>query len=422
MTSVARRLPLLLLACAVGTAGGASAQDRDSVRLAELERQMEAVTRELERLRLGRDVVEADSAISGLGPAASKVYRVQSGVSIGGYGEILYENFASERQDGGGASTSDRFDALRAIVYVGYKFNDRVLFNSEIEIEHADEAFLEFAYVDYRLGDAVGIRGGALLVPMGLVNELHEPPVYLGTERTVTESSIIPTTWRENGVGLFGGTDRIEWRAYVVNGFDGSGFTGAGLRGGRQKASQALANDLALTGRIDYVGRPGLSVGAAAYVGQAAQDRELAGEPVDGRVVVWDLHGQYERRGLLVHALVAGASVSDVAELNALNGLSGAAGIGSRMLGWNVQVGYDLLAERGSGHQLIPYLRHERVDTQREVAAGFSADPANDRTITSLGLAWKPVPQVVAKLGYQLHSNRAETGLDQLNVQLGWLF
>jgi hypothetical protein len=400
-----------------------SAQDQDSARIAQLERQMEAVSRELERMRLGQDVVVADSSVQGFGPAASKIYRVQQGASIGGYGEVLYENYATEAEDGATAGPADRWDALRAILYVGYKFNDRLLFNSEIEVEHADEIFLEFAYLDYLLGDSWGVRAGVLLAPIGLVNELHEPAAYLGTERSITESRIIPSTWRENGIGLFGATDDLSWRVYAMNSFDAAGFTGAGLRGGRQKASGALAEDIGVAARLDYVGTPGLIVGASTYAGETGHDRlDTGGAEIDGRVVIWEGHADYKWRGWDVRALVAGANVDDVAELNALNGLTGAAGIGTRMLGWYGQIGYDMLRSTGSSHQLIPYVRYEEVDTQREVAPGFAVSPANDESATLVGLAWKPVPQVVGKVDYQLHSNAADTGVDQINFQIGWLF
>ena len=184
----------------------ASAQERsDSARLAALERQLEALTRELERQQLGAEVVDADTTAIGLGPAASKVYRVGQGVSVGGYGEVVYHNYAAEREDDAPAGARDVIDALRGILYVGYKFNDKLLLNTEIEIEHVDEVFLEFAYLDYRFSDAIGARAGLLLAPLGLINELHEPPVFLGTSRPLTESVIIPTTWRENGIGVFGG-------------------------------------------------------------------------------------------------------------------------------------------------------------------------------------------------------------------------
>jgi hypothetical protein len=394
----------------------------DSARIADLERKFEAVTRELERLQLGRAVVTADSAVSGFGPAASKVYRVEEGVSIGGYGEFLYENFANEREDGSLAGQTDRFDALRAILYVGYKFNDRLLFNSEIEVEHADEIFLEFAYVDYRFTENVGMRAGMLLAPLGLVNELHEPPMFLGTERPVTENRIIPTTWRENGIGVFGETSDFSWRAYLMNSFDGSGFKASGLRGGRQKGSKALADDLGLAARLDYVGTPGLLVGASAFLGEADQGRQLNGESLDGGLLIWDVHVDYKVGGWDLRGLLAGAEVSDAAAMSEANGLAGEDGIGSSMLGWYVQAGYDVLRGARTVHRLVPYVRYEQLDTQRDVPAAFTSDPANDLTILSLGAAWRPASQVVFKLGRQFHSNGADTAVDQWNVQIGWLF
>jgi hypothetical protein len=398
------------------------AQAADSARIAQLERQMDAVSRELEQLQLGQDVVRADSSVLGLGPAASRVYRVDQGVSIGGYGEVLYENFGSETEAGNPASARDMFDALRAIVYVGYKFDDRLLFNSEIEIEHADEIFLEFAYLDYLVGDSWGVRAGLLLAPLGLLNELHEPGVYLGTERPITESRIIPSTWRENGIGLFGSTDALSWRVYVMNSLTSTGFNDQGFRGGRQKGSNALAEDLGVAARLDYVGSPGLIFGGSVYAGETAQGQQLAGEDVGGRIYIWDAHVDYKYRGFDLRALVAGAGVDEADELNQLNGLTGADGIGESMLGWYAQAGYDVLRGSASTHQLIPYVRHERVDTQHSVAASYAADPSNELQVTSIGLAWKPVPQAVAKVDVQLHSNQADTGVNQFNFQLGWLF
>lgn len=414
---------LALCALVVAAApGNARAQQEDSARIAELERRVDAVTRELERMRLGRDVVEADTSILGLGPAASKVYKVNQGVSIGGYGEVLYENYADERQDGVPSDRTDQLDALRAILYVGYKFNDRWLFNSEIEVEHADEIYLEFAYLDYLFSDVAGMRAGMLLAPMGLVNELHEPPVFLGTERSLTESVIIPSTWRENGVGLFGGFGPLVWRGYVMNGLNAAGFGAAGLRGGRQKGARALAEDFGVAGRLDYVGLLGLTAGASAYYGQSGQGIELGGDELGVGTLIWDAHLDYEIGGLDLRALVAGARLDDAAELNQVLGLAGAAGVGDELFGWYAQAGYDVLRALETRHQLIPYARYEQVNTHASVPDGYVADPARDQTVLSVGVAWKPLTNVVWKADYQIHSNEADTAVDQLNVALGWLF
>ncbi len=411
----------------------------DTTEIAELRRQLDAITRQIERMQLGAEVVRADTSMYGLAPAASKIYRTEQGVSVGGYGEVLYENFAEEREDGTAAGVDDQIDALRAIVYVGYKFNDKLLFNSEIEVEHGSTSSgvgsvsVEFAYLDYRVSDDFGFRAGMVLPPMGFLNEIHEPPTFLGTERPATESAIIPSTWRANGIGFFGAAGDFEFRAYAINSFDAvgdgsspaGGFDASGLRGGRQKGAKAVAEDIAGVGRVDWKGVPGLTLGTSIFVGETAQNQPAPGAPgstIGGGTVIWEGHGQYKARGFDLRALWATAGVDDVAQLNAAKGLTDAGSIGERMSGGYLQAGYDLLRHAATEHQLLPYVRLEQLDTQEEVPAGFTQSAATDRSIVSVGAAWKPDPGAILKADYQIHSNEANTAVDQFNVAVGWLF
>jgi hypothetical protein len=409
---------------------------QDAAAIAELRRQIEAITWEIEELRLGQEVVvTADTGVYGFGPAASKVYRAQQGVSIAGYGEVLYENFAAEREDGEPSGMTDQVDFLRGVFYVGYKFDDRFLFNSEIELEHATtdlegSVSVEFAYLDYLISDVIAARAGLLLLPMGFVNEQHEPPIFLGTERPETEQRIVPSTWRESGLGVFGTVGGFGYRAYVLNGFDAVGLTGAsgysagGVRGGRQKGSKALAEDLAGVLRIDYQGVLGLLVGGSVYAGNAGQGAvsPLDGSKIDATTVIAETHVQYRARGLDLRGLFALATVDDVADINAFKGLAGNESVGERLVGWYLQAGYDVLRRLPTEHQLIPYVRYERVNTQDKVPAGFAADPANDLRILTLGLAWKPIPNLVVKGDYQVRTTEADTGVDQANLVVAYLF
>lgn len=402
----------------------ASAQERpaqDTARIAELERRIEALSRQIEELRLGQDVTaEADSGQYGLAPAASKVYRVRQGVAIAGYGEMLYQNFAAETEAGTPAGAVDEIDFLRAIVYVGYKFNDQLVFNSEIELEHAgDEVGVEFAYLDYILSPRLGIRAGLVLPPMGFINEVHEPPTFLGTTRPETERQIIPSTWRENGIGVFGQTQAVAYRVYVVNGFRGDAFSASGLRGGRQNGSEALAEDVGLAARVDYTGTLGLVVGGSVYVGESGQS-----DSVGARTVIAEGHAQVRAYGLDLRGLFAVATVEDVEQLNAGKGIAPGsdASIGERLVGGYVQAGYDVLRRVGTVHELIPYVRYEMLNTQDEVPAGFLASPATERRIWSIGAAWKPIPNIAVKADYQVHSNEADTGVNQFNVNVSYLF
>lgn len=415
-------------AAAEATAGEEAAPGTDA-RLAELERRLDLLAGELERMDLGEAAAEATTGEKGFGPAASKIYRTERGLSVGGYGEMLYQSPSSERDDGTPSGGQDQLDFLRAVFYFGYKFNDRLLFNSEIEFEHAStddegEVSVEFAYLDYLLRPEVNVRAGLLLIPMGFLNELHEPPVFLGAKRPDVERSIIPATWRENGFGLFGDVGPLTYRTYLVNGFDASGFSAAGVRGGRQRGSTALAEDFAWVGRLDYTGRPGLLVGGSLYSGNSGQGLTTAsGEVLDVGTTIYEGHLEWKWRGLELRALAAKSDVDDVAALDGVLGLTGDRSVGEEMEGWYLQLGYDVFNRMDRGEMaLIPYARYESYDTQAEVPAGFARDPAREVTSLTLGLAFKPIDEVIFKADFQNYDNEAGTAVDQLNVALGYLF
>ncbi len=398
-----------------------SAVERQQADIEELERRIEVLAEEIERLRSGEREIEVtvdEARAMGLAPSAAAAYGIEQGVSIAGYGEMLYENYASER--------TSQFDYLRAILYAGYRFNDKFIFNSEIEVEHAKEIFVEFAYVDWLARDNFGVRAGMLLVPMGLVNEFHEPNVFLGAERPVTEQSIIPSTWRENGAGVYGSAgDMVSYRAYVVNGLNGSAFSSSGVRGGRQKGGKAKADNMAVTGRVDVAPTPGVFFGGSFYVGGSGQgDIEVDGVNYGVRTSIFDVHGQAQVRGFDIRGLYARASLDDTAELNLVLGLTGANGVAETMRGGYLQFGYDVLSQvpAAAGVGLTPYIRYEMVDTQAAVAAGFARNPSKDNTYTTFGVELKPISNIAVKVDYMWVANDAGGGTDQFNVNVGYAF
>lgn len=408
-------------------ASASYALDQDDERIArleahnaELERRIDSLAGEIERVDLGDLVPPVGESQFGLGPAASKVYGVEQGVSLGGYGEVLYEDFESDLDDGS-SGAPDEFDLLRAVLYVGYKFDEHWVFNSELEFEHAgEEVGVEFAYLEYLHSEALNARGGHLLVPMGLINERHEPTTFLSAKRPGVESVILPTTWHENGAGLLGAVGQFDYEAYLINGFDGAGFAASGLRDGRQGGSEAVAEDLAGVARLDWNGVPGLMLGVSGYQGDSGQT--LSGVDLD--TTIYEGHVDWNWRGLSVRGLVAQAELDDVAALNAALGLAGTASVGEELEGYYVELGYDVLGalRPESGQSLSPFVRYEAYDTQAEVPAGFASDPANDVEITTVGLAYKPHHQIVIKVDWMDADNDAGTGQDQLNVAMGYVF
>jgi len=390
--------------------------------IVELRREIDVLTQEIEALKTGqqRKLVEATTSRYGLGAAASKVYSAEPGVSFGGYGEFEYQN----PQHGTALA-----DVVRAVLYTGYKFNNRVLFNSELEVEHASTEFkgdesrgaeggavsIEFGYLDYLLRPSANIRAGLVLMPMGLINEQHEPTAYFGTHRPEVEDRILPTTWSELGAGVFGDVGSMTYRGYLVTGLESSRFSAEdGVHEGKQGGASAAAKDLAIAGRLDWHPIEGTMVGAAAYVGDSGQ-----GATFRGRVTLADVHAESKFRGIALRGLIARGHIGDAAAISERNGQT----IGSSLAGWYVEGAYDLASMlRRSNISISPYVRYERSDTQRRVPLGFERDSANDRRITTLGVAFKPIPQTVIKTDWEKIRTGAGDGKDQFNIGLGYIF
>ena len=393
--------------------------------LDELRRRLDLLAAELERLRSGdategKKLTAAQRSALGLGPAAASVYEKKSGVSFAGYGEMLLQRLSDTNQGGLKSSASTNLDFLRAVLYMGYRFNDKFLFNSEIEFEHGgEEVAVEFAYVEYAVRPTFSIRGGMLLVPLGLVNEFHEPTVFVGARRPETERRIIPSTWHENGAGVVGSAGRVSYRAYVLNGLNAKGFSASGLRNGRQGGAEALANDWAFAGRLDVNVVPGVFGGLGVYRGNSAQGQF---QSADVATTIAEVHGQAQVRGLDLRGVFAHASVADAAALNTGLGLTGKAGVGRSLNGGYAQAAYNVLSQTTSSVALSPYYRFEQVNTHASVPAGFLVDPARNGRWNTLGVELKPISQIAIKADYQWITNKARTGRNQFNVLLGYAF
>lgn len=437
MNSLVRRLSALL-SLSVLVAGIASVHADE----AEMNRKIDVLSQEIEKLKMG-DAPSPDAAESarrtGLGPSASKVYRSARGVSLGGYLELLYQNYDGTSDADVPTTSVDQIDLVRAVLYVGSKLGENFVFNSEFEFEHATtsstaasatsttpvgEVSVEFAYLDYLYSPGFNLRAGLLLIPTGLVNELHEPAIFLGARRTETETRILPTTWRENGFGAFGDIGDFTYRSYVTNGLNSSGFTAESLRGGRQKGGSArVGDDWIWTTRIDYAGVNGLLVGGSAVYGESGYyPRTTATNAADVSTRIYELHADWKRNGIEVRALAAMAKLGSVTSLIAAKSAAGSASVvGEELWGGYVQAGYDLL-KNSERQSLVPFVRFERLNTQAEVPAGFVSNPANLASVYTYGLNYKPIDSVALKFDYQNYALGDNTGVDQFNVAMGLSF
>jgi len=401
-------------------------------------RQTSVLAEELDRLRtriILPEEVELKS-IYGLGPAASKIYGVERGLSIGGYGEAFYRKDISDKT----IKDRDTSDFLRFVLYAGYKFSDRIILNTEIEFEHATtgstesanggSASVEFAYLDFLLSEQLNARAGMMLVPMGFINEIHEPVFFHGVERPEVERRIIPTTWRENGFGIFGQlTPELEYRMYALNGFNAKGLRNNGFRSARQKGNRVLAEDIAFVGRIDYTPTPSLLFGASVYTGDSGQDQIVNDVVIpDTNTTLWEVHGQYRAYGLETRALFTMAHIGDARELTLalreIGEIKSGDTIASRMLGGYVELAYDIAPWLlpGTEHYLAPFFRFAYLNTQDTTPPGLTRNNNRQQRIWTPGITYKPHPNVALKVDYRNFSPVSGERADEVNFGMGFVF
>ncbi len=346
--------------------------------------------------------------------------------SVGGYGEVHYTNAT-------GPNTPGEVNLTRVVLYLAHSFNEKIAFRSELEVEDAKvaggepggEVALEQAYLDYQIIPAFTLRTGLVIVPIGIVNEVHEPPTFNGVDRPNFDRDVIPTTWREIGVGAVGtlaGGSGLSYRAYLVNGLKASGFEPvSGIRGGRQEGKEASFANPSLTGRLEWA-RPGLRVGGSFwYGGSANQDPALGTGSFDNAVALISADARYDTGPFMFRGVLANISIADAEAINAAYG----AQVGSRINGGYVEGAYNLLAALApkSVQRLNAFLRYENYDTQAKVPVGIVRDESLARRITTFGLSYKPVYNAVFKGDYQLQRTKSGLGEGEvLSLGVGYQF
>ncbi|MCK4751237.1 MAG: hypothetical protein KAT15_29465, partial [Bacteroidales bacterium] len=263
-------------------------------------------------------------------------------------------------------------------------------------------------------------RGGLILVPMGIINEYHEPSTFNGVERPNLDKYIVPTTWREIGAGFTGvlTSASLSYQLYIMNGFNGydgdSHLSGTnGFRKGRQKGAESFMNSPNLAFRVNYFGINGLQLGVSGYGGKTqsslyhgldksdSQALATADSSVVGLAMV-GADARYTLGGLVVRAQWNYGMVSNADQYNDFSGSD----LGSTVAGWYGELAYNVLhsVERFRS-ELIPFFRFEQYNTHAAVESGTTLDPSHDRTDLTFGLGWKMANGAMLKADYQVFKN-----------------
>jgi hypothetical protein len=214
--------------------------------------------------------------------------------TIGGYGELHYNNHLTESSP---RKRKHEIDFHRFVLFFGHQFTDKLRFFSELELEHSiagdgkvGEIELEQAYIEYDITDWASAKAGLFLMPVGILNETHEPATFYGVERNQVEKHIIPTTWWEGGIAA---------NVHFGNGISADIALTSGLkldesysiRSGRGKVGKQDASDPAIAARIKYTGIPGLEL-ASTIIHQPDMEQRVNGVPIGGGTL-YEIHVIY---------------------------------------------------------------------------------------------------------------------------------
>ncbi|MBT8194992.1 MAG: hypothetical protein HKO56_06785 [Bacteroidia bacterium] len=354
-------------------------------------------------------------------------------MSIRGYAQIDYNQKIDSDIRYNGA-----LDVHRFVLFVGYKFSDKTSFISELEVEHANEFFVEQAFLNHNISRGINFRAGMLLIPMGIVNEYHEPTTFHGVERPNLDKYIVPTTWREIGAGFQGNIQNanLKYQAYVVNGFKSFDVEGLlrgsdGLRKGRQKGIKSILSHPNLSGKVSYYGIKSLNIGASAYLGKTsstlynnlASDADSLTKNADSSVVGVNMVGldaRYEIKGVQIRGQYIFAILSNTKEYNAFTN----ADLGNQMQGYYVELAYEVMQHLKSDAKtkLYPFVRIENYNTHYAVE-GLTENKAYNRNEITTGLTYKIHEGVDLKADMQFLDNDAiAKATKQLNIGVGVWF
>lgn len=349
---------------------------------------------------------------------AAEVPGSESRFHLHGYGEVHYNNPELGTMDD---SAPAQADVHRFVLGWTYEFTPRIRMDAEVDYEHAArELELEYAQLDFDLTNSLTARVGSLLMPVGPLNEFHEPPTYYSVERPYVQQFVIPTTWQENGLGVVGRTSNgaLSYRGYLVTGLDAAQFSALeGIREGRTGSSEALAEDLAGVARLEYATAGGLSLGASGYYGGADHGRATIGGQVNVGIAEADARFRgagFDLRGVFARVFV-----------DAPDAFSVATGVGKTIQGWYGEAAYDFLRRDLSPERrrsLIVFARYEDFDTNEEMPTAIAPDPAADRTVRAAGVAFMPLEKISLKADYEHWEDGTDDTLDRFNLGAAFEF
>jgi hypothetical protein len=297
----------------------------------------------------------------------SGAYSLSGRTQVGFYGEA--QLFVD--------AESNKTARLPEVVFsVTHRPTDWFRIVAALEADDGTSLALQQAFFEIAPTPFIGLRAGLMIVPLGLANLVPEPAMTLTVDRPLTDQLIVPSIWRELGVGIFGELGPgLRYQGEVLSGLDGRGFSAeAPLWGGRGDGSGIAVHDAAFAGRLELVDRPpGLVIGGGGYYGNATAGLEALGGL---HVGVLEADARYHRFGFDLRAEVARLYIVNSYLVNNYLGLLGQDAVPARGRGFYLQGGYDLLRLGGldTKQELVMFAGYENVDARSEMSQ-FNYNP-----------------------------------------------
>lgn len=370
--------------------------------------------------------------------SAEKLLTANGNLLIGGYGEVHYNQPFSSATINNGI-----LDVHRLVMLLGYNFSSKTQFISEIEYEHVSEVYIEQAFLQHKLNKFINLRAGLMLIPMGIINEYHEPTTFNGVERPLVDSKISPTTWREIGFGFSGNIieTSLKYQAYVVNGFNGFNGEGTlngknGFRNGRQKGAESFMSFPNFSAKIEYYGFKGLNLGLSGYFGKTQSTlydgidkKDVAAiaqaDSSTTGVSMLGMDARYNLGGLQMRGQFYYSAISNTQQYNILTAENGVLNdLGSAMMGYYVEAGYNILKfSATSKKELIPFIRFENYNTHFATEGSVLKNKAYNNNVLTSGITYKLAKGAVVKADLQFVKSEAATEFEKVfNAGVGIMF
>lgn len=371
-----------------------------------------------------------------------------SRLSLGGYGEATYSrNFYSGnpfRYKNPGTYKNDpshgRFDLPHVVFFVGYEFGNGWRVNSEIEYEHGGveaamevepeeggeyeqeierggEVVLEQFWIEKTFSRALNLRAGHIIVPVGLTNGNHLPTQFFTVFRPQGENTIMPCTWHETGISLWGNISKWRYEVMVLPALDSELFSNNKWIGDASASPYEfkVANKYAGAARIDNYSIPGLRLGISGYYGESFRNSLMPSyvdkyKKIKGAVVIGSFDFDYKAHNWIARGYFDYGHLGDARAISAYNRTlskaspSSGTNVATEALAIGVEAGYDLFSQvqemKKQKRKLYLFGRYEYYDSMYKTSASILDQAWCGRQIAVVGVNYFPVKDIVLKAEY----------------------